>query len=90
MLPKTTHEGKCTDCGKEVHFLFPLDLDSKEPLYCRACWKKTNPSVPNMEIVQRGHPHRRYGDKDETWPWGQSPYDPASHRTFGWQRPIED
>ena len=90
VFPKVTQKGKCADCGKEVDFLFSIDLDSKEPLYCRECWRKRSPNVPNMKVVQRGHPHRTYGVKDETWPWHQSPYDPVSHRTFGWQRPIKD
>jgi hypothetical protein len=43
-----------------------------------------------MAILRRGHPHRTYGQKDETWPWRQPPYDPQSHRTFGRKKPTED
>lgn len=88
--PKVTYKGKCADCDKEVNFSFPINIDSKEPLYCRECWRKRSPDVPNMKIVQRGHPDRTYGVKDETWPWNQSPYDSVLHSTFGWQRSPED
>jgi len=90
VFQKVAKEGKCTDCDKEVHFLFTIDRDSKEPLYCRECWKKSSSGVPNMEIVLRGHPNRAYGGPDENWPWFQSPYDPVSHRTFGWQSLIKE
>jgi len=56
---------KCADCGREIH----LQFFSEEPLYCRKCWRKRSPNIPNMKIVQRGHPHRTYGVEGETWPW---------------------
>jgi len=90
LFPKAVYDCKCSVCGKDIHFQYSINEDSKEPLYCRECFRKSNPKAPNMEMLGRGHPHRSYGGKDESWPWVQSPYDFPAHRTFGWQRPMKD